>query len=176
MHGVKRSLVCFVAVASANPPFIQPSETSRETTESMNDGLIKLIRSARFLLNTPTAQQNHPRARQLRALQRQPQPCGRADAAATAHGTPHTRPAARGQVCRVIQRPEGSVRFMVGPPLRGIEAEILLLLSGLEWGWSHVTSFFFLHPGSAASMERNGYSRPSDLILECGVDVFLFCG
>jgi hypothetical protein len=52
-------------VASANPPFIQPSETSRETTESMNDGLIKLIEGARFLLNTPTAQQNHPRARHL---------------------------------------------------------------------------------------------------------------
>ena len=109
MHGVKRSLVCFVAVASANPPFIQPSETSRETTESMNDGLIKLIRDARFLLNTPTAQQNHPRARHLRCN-------GSPSHAPTQqqlHGThPHTHGQ---QLCRVIQRPEGSVRFMVGP-------------------------------------------------------------
>lgn len=121
MHGVKRSLVCFVAVASANPPFIQPSETSRETTESMNDGLIKLIKGARFLLNTPTAQQNHPRARHLRC-NGSPSHAD-ADAAATARHPPHTH----GQQA-VQGHPEtGGIRQVHGwAPLRGIEAEILL--------------------------------------------------
>ena len=154
MHGVKRSLVCFVAVASANPPFIQPSETSRETTESMNDGLIKLITGDRFLLNTPTAQQNHPRARRLRVATAAP--AMRRHSNCTA---PHTHTASS-KLRRVIQRPEGSVRFMVGPPLRGIEAEILLCCVRSQVGVVPCHKFF---PGSAAFGRKHGAERLQQL-------------
>ena len=151
MHGVKRSLVCFVAVASANPPFIQPSETSRETNESMNDGLIKLIRNARFLLNTPTAQQNHPRARHLRVATAAPA-MRRRSSNCTAP-TPHTRPAA---VQALQGHPEsGGIRQVHGWALsEESRPKFCCAVWRSQWGWSHVTSFF---PGSAAaSMERNG--------------------
>jgi hypothetical protein len=169
MHGVKRSLVCFVAVASANPPFIQPSETSRETTESMNDGLIKDIRYACFLLNTPITQQNHPSApcHVSYALQRQPQPCGRRRSSRAAPHPTHTRPAETLVGCRVIQKPR---IYMVGPPLAESRPKFCCCRAVSIGGWSHVTRFF---PGSAAGSGLKS-TPTSNVILECGVDAFLF--
>ena len=169
MHGVKRSLVCFVAVASANPPFIQPSETSRETTESMNDGLIKDILYACFLLNTPITQQNHPSApcHVSYALQRQPQPCGRRRSSVL-HRT-HTHTASRD--ARWVQGHPETKDLHGWAPSRGIEAEVLLLSCGVNWGVVPCHTFF---PWQRRRERLEKHPPPSNVILECGVDAFLF--
>ena len=159
MHGVKRSLVCFVAVASANPPFIQPSETSRETTESMNDGLIKLIKGARFLLNTPTAQQNHPRARHLRRCNGSP---SHAPTQQQLHGThpTHTASSCAGPAgsSRDRRDPSGS---WLGPLSEESRPKFCCAVGrGLSGGGPMSQVFSLAAPQQAWSGTAAGYSSP----------------
>ncbi len=152
MHGVKRSLVCFVAVASANPPFIQPSETSRETTESMNDRLIKLNLNACFLLNTPTTQQNHPSAPCHVSYARYNGSPSHADADAE-HAARH--PTHHGQQRRssVHGHPETERSVFGAPPLEESRPKFCCCRAVSRW----VVPCHKFFPGSAA---RHGAAAP----------------